>query len=64
MSKLIDIIPEENKELLDILVETDYPRETLMNYIGWPTDQWHWDALAAITGKDYHQLKAEMEPED
>lgn len=64
MSKLIDIIPKEKKELLDVLMETSHPRETLMNYIGWPTDQWHWDALSAITGKDYYQLKAEMEPED
>ena len=64
MEELPNIIPEEEKQLLEILLETDYPRETLMDYIGWPTDQWHWDALSAISGRDYYMLKKELEPED
>jgi len=27
-------------------------------------DQWHWDALSAISGEDYYMLKKELEPED
>lgn len=64
MKDLLKIIPESETELRAILSETDYPKETFLEHIGWPTDQWHWDALSAITGKTYEQLKEEMEPED
>lgn len=64
MEELLKIIPAEENDLRVILSETDYPREALIHYIGWPTDQWHWDALSLITGKTYEQLQAEMEPED
>ena len=60
--KLLEIIPEEEKSLREAIQETDDQRATLMAFIGWPTDEWHWKALSAITGKTYEQLQAEMEP--
>lgn len=64
MRKLFDTIPDSEIALKQVMNETDNQKETLMAFIGWPTDQWHWDALSVITGKSYEELKAEMEPED
>lgn len=60
--KIISLIPEEEDTLRTIMEETDYPIETFMEWVGWPTDQWHWDALGIITGKSYYELKEELEP--
>ena len=62
--KLLEIIPEEEEVLRQVITETDNKLETLMAFIGWPTDEWHWKALSAISGKTYEQLQAEMEPYD
>ena len=62
--KVLEIIPEEEEGLRQVITETDNKLETLMAFIGWPTDGWHWEALSQITGKSYEQLQAEMEPHD
>jgi hypothetical protein len=64
MKNLSDIIPDSEISLKQAISETDNQKETLMAFIGWPTDHWHWDALGMITGKTYEELKAEIEPED
>jgi|GEM_PF-2794498 len=62
--KLLEIIPEDQQHLREVMQETDDQQGTLMSFIGWPTDQWHWDALVEITGKPYEVLQPEMEPYD
>jgi len=64
IDRLLEIIPEGEESLREVIQETDKPKETLMAFIGWPTDGWHWEALSQITGKSYEQLQAEMEPYD
>lgn len=64
MNKLLDIIPESETDLRQVIEESDNKKETLLAFIGWPTDQWHWDALSEITGKPYEVLQSEMEPHD
>ena len=61
---LLRIIPEEEKELREAFQEQPSLKETMMDFIGWPTDSWHWDALSEITGLSYDQLRDEMEPYD
>lgn len=64
MTKLLEIIPEEEEALRQVITETDNKLETLLAFIGWPTDDWHWQALSQITGKSYETLTEEMEPYD
>lgn len=64
MKKLSEIIPDSEIALKEVMSETNNPKETLMAFIGWPTDQWHWDALGVITGKTYEELTKEMESEN
>jgi len=62
--RLLKIIPQEEGLIREVLEDTLYPRESLIDFIGRPTVDWHWKSLEIITGKSYDELKKEMDPED
>lgn len=41
IENLLEIIPESEADLRQVITETENPKGTLMDSIGWPTDQWH-----------------------